>query len=216
MIYVSPAEHSLPIKNLGTYSSLPERYGADLLFVVKDWGKVGVQRKEQADLISSVRDGRLGKELAQMGALGLGVLIVEGRQKWSNDGWLVSRHQWSLAQQLGVMFSVQAQGVWVVRTDDIADTASCVLMLKAWLEKGEHSGLRQRPKATGEWGKPSSRDWQKHLLSGFDGIGGGVAEKIIDHFGKVPIQWSVTREELMQVKGLGKTRVEKLMGALDG
>ena len=56
---VSPTEPPY-VKRLGRTSSIPELYGADVLWESGRAGKVGVQRKAYADLVDSVYDGRLG------------------------------------------------------------------------------------------------------------------------------------------------------------
>lgn len=167
------------------------------------------------DLIASVRDGRLSRELAMMKGLGLGVLVVEGRQKWDMNGFLISRPKWSQQQQLGVFLSCQAQKVWLLTSYDLSDTIQEILTMERWLSKSGHTLGLSRPAADGVWGTPGNKDWQRHLLQGFDGIGPGMADRIIDHFGKVPLGWNVTEKELMEVKGLGKGRVGKMMKALE-
>jgi ERCC4-type nuclease len=77
----------------------PERLGADVLWRSPHWGLVGVQRKEAADFVSSVHDGRLAKESQQMSRLGLAVLMLEGRFRWTTDGELATGYgsRWSKA-----------------------------------------------------------------------------------------------------------------------
>jgi ERCC4-type nuclease len=51
-------------------------------------------------------------------------------------------------------------------------------------------------------------------LQGFDGIGPELAERIVDHFGRVPLSWTVGEGELAKVKGLGKKKVAKMVKVL--
>ncbi len=64
------------------------------------------------------------------------------------------------------------------------------------------------------WGTPSSRDFQIHFLQGLPGIGPEHAETILDHFGAMPLRWAVTKEELMEVRGVAEKIAERMMGIL--
>lgn len=178
-------------------------------------GLVGVQRKEIADLIASVRDGRLAKELAQMTQLAIGVLVIEGRVRWTSDGELLSsRSAWTRAQHLGLTFSIQSQGYWINSTEDMDDTMSFVLSLEKWLSKERHTLGRVRPKVKGEWGNATSKEWGIHLLQSFPGVGYGQATAIYERFGGVPLAWTVEEWDLMDVKGIGARRAGALIRAL--
>jgi ERCC4-type nuclease len=178
-------------------------------------GVCGCQRKEQNDLIASVQDGRLAKELSQMVSLNLAVLIVEGKQQWSRDGYLLTARSWTMAQQVGVLLSIQSRGCWLLATDSLDTTANTLTYLEKWLSKANHGGLNNRPKPVGSWGKADSREWGIHLLQSFSGIGPEVAGRIYDTFGGVPLQWTVDEIDLMAVKGVGATRAEKMISSLE-
>jgi hypothetical protein len=84
---ISPTEPA-SLHSLGKVAWLPEKFGADILMSVgSEW--IGVQRKEIADLVASVQDGRLGMQVAQMAALKQAVVVVEGRPKWTLEGELI-------------------------------------------------------------------------------------------------------------------------------
>lgn len=209
---ISPTEPA-KFRVLGSVSSVPEKLGCDFLFISQGWGKVGVQRKEVSDLINSVHDGRLQKELAQMQALGLGVLLIEGRLQWTTDGSLLGRSKWTLKQYRGLLWSVQSRNYWIGQTESLDDSINWISNFETWVQKEKHQSLTVRPKIKGAWGSPSSREWGIHLLQSFEGIGAEVAGRIYDELG-VPLAWTVTGEELQTIKGLGKKRAERLIETL--
>lgn len=216
MILISSTEPST-IKTLGRSSQLPERFGVDIL-----WGTetrlIGIQRKEMSDLLASVHGDRLYREVAQMKRLSHSILIIEGKPKWTRDGNLIGNngygYAWNRDQHWGLQLSMQAKGVWVLHTEDINQTVDAVKAVKRWMGKARHNSLDRRPKATGSWGKAGHRDFQRHLLQSFDGIGPVQAEAIVDKFGGVPMQWTTDEKGLMEVEGIGKTRAKRLMDAL--
>lgn len=175
---------------------------------------VGVQRKEVKDLVNSLHNGLLAKELAKMNALDLRILLIEGNWRWNTNGTSSAVNGWSKMQLRGVIFSMQSQGFWTLLTDSREDTIESVSQLRKYLDKNNHSLIRSRPKATNSWGKATNRDWGIHLLQSFDGVAVGTAESIYDHFEGVPLCWTVTKEEMREVKGVGPKRAESLMEAI--
>ena len=214
---VSPAEHSPVIKALGKVSSLPEKYGCDVTFTAKRM-MYGIQRKEFKDFLASVVDGRLGMEVSMMAPLEQAIVVIEGKPRWTLDGELVGDGwgiRWDLDKHLGLLFSLNARGVWVMGSDDVAGTARVCRSFEAWVKKDRHSSLDARPGPRGNsWGRKTNRDFQCHVLQGFPGIGPVQANAILDAVG-MPLQWvDGVEERLLGIKGVGKKTVEKLMKAL--
>ena len=208
---VSPTEPKL-LRDIGTTSSTPEKYGVDFLFP-SPLGLVGVQRKEIKDLVASLRDGRLGRELAMMKHLPIRVLLQEGTWKFSEDGYSLNVRSFTRDQAYGVLFSAQMQGVWSLQTDSITDTSRMLRSLERYLSKVRHSGMGQRPKPNGEWGTASNRDWMVHLYQSFPGVGAETAGRMYDELG-VALAWTVGEKELREVRGVGKMRAKKMWEAL--
>lgn len=213
-ILVAPTEPQ-EFKALGKVSSFPETHGSDF-FWVHNGLRIGVQRKEIKDFIASVQDGRLGKELLQMEQLDIRVLVVEGKLRWTRDGELVDGWaRLSKSQLRGALFTVQSKGVWVEWSESKEETGKVIDDLFQWSKKDSHSTLlvRQGPRTDG-WGRRGNRDWQIHILSSLPGIGAGLAEKMIDHFGSIPLQLAVPKSKLMEVEGIGRNKADKIMEAL--
>ena len=217
---VAPTERHKAIKGLvgeeGEVSLLPERMGCDMVWRARGkwWG---VQRKEIADFIASVQDGRLAKEIAQMKNLPLKVVIIEGRIQWTTDGKLVikKRHTSITKRQfLGMQFSLASQGVSVIWTESAYETAEVTRALADWSMKDRHNSMMRRPGPQTPWGSVTDEDWALHLLQSFDGLGLEKARALKKHFGGVPMNWACTEEELRDVPGIGKVLAARLIGAL--
>ena len=213
---VSPTEPA-SLRALGKTSLVPEQYGSDFLFTSTEFGLVGVQRKELSDFVASVVDGRLAKELGMMKRLGLSLLVLEGRPTWTNDGLATwTSTQWTMSQHLGTMWSVQLSGCWIVSSQGVTETSTLISAFTRWTAKPRHISLESRPgPAADEWGKVGNREWGIHLLQGFRGIGPIQAAAIYDHYRSVPLMWKVGLLDLLDVPGIGNTRAERLLEALD-
>lgn len=214
---LSPTDREL--HSLGTVSSLPERWGCDVL-IRTDHLWVGIQRKAVPDFIASINDGRLGEEVRRMtacGRLDIKVLLIEGEPTFTSDGVYMSNgygSQFTLAQYRGMLWSARERGLWVDHTKTIAETRVWLRMIEQWANKKKHSALDRRPSAFGAWGTPDSREYGLHLLQGLPNVGPELAARIYDEFKGVPWVWEVTVEQLMTVPGIGKKKAAQMLAAL--
>ena len=205
----------------GLSSSLPERYGADFL-IFTPRGRCGIQRKKfPEDFFASLDDGRLAREMAQLAYLEWRLLVPEGTPNFTTDGHLVDYNysRWTRKGLRNLLRSARIQhGVDVEWSDSIEDTVSIVCELEDYLKENVHRSLLTRPKENrtrDEWGDHSRRDWARFFLQGFPGVGSARAEAIYDTFGRVPMRWDCTEEELMKVWGIGPKTAKTLMRLFD-
>jgi DNA excision repair protein ERCC-4 len=200
------------VRALGVLSTTPETHGADVAWEVEG-GLVGVQRKTLDDLDASLRDGRLAREVTALRFLSIAVLLLEGRLRYGPSGRLLSaRSMLDRAQLRGLLWSAQQRGIWVVHTDDVADSVRTIRGLAAWVEKVRHASLDVRARAPAG---STHRDWGVRLLQCFPAVGPLLAGAVWDHFGGVPLQWSCTPEELAAVRGIGGVRSRALLGVFE-
>lgn len=214
-MFIAPTEPK-ELKAIGTVALLPETYGVDVLFAARaQW--FGVQRKELSDLIASVHDGRLGKEVSQMKRLAQGMLLVEGRPQWTDDGELISNglgYRWTKAQHRGLLWSVRSKGVWVDSTDNLRDTIAIVQMFESWMRKTKHVSLDRRPGPVSYYGKPDDHDYACHLVQGLPGVSETLAKRIVEKYG-VPFGWKISQDDLQSIQGIGKVKAAQLWAALE-
>lgn len=187
---------------------LPESFGCDLLFAANGrWA--GVQRKEFKDLISSIRDGRLGEQIAKMSDPGLcyRMVVVEGSAKWTMAGDLVGKYSGGVTRQSlrKILWTARSNGLWVDFTDSLDDTVRLLETFEEWCKKDVHRSLSGRPAVRSQWGTVNSRDYQIHLLQGLPGVGPELAANILDQVG-MPFGMNAG-VDLGAVKGLGPKRV---------
>lgn len=215
-MFVSPAEPA-KLREGRKVSTLCEARGADFLFTAH--GKwVGVQRKEVQDFLSSVADGRLQKELAQLQMCHHKVLIVEGKVSWTLDGEMMGKgygRTWTRKQWRAILWGVRAKGVWVEFTESLSDTSNTLLWLEQWFTKDNHNSLDRRPGPVSLWGHPSNQDYQRHVVMGLPGVGPELADRIVRTFNGVPFGWRITEEDLMQVEGIGKKKAATIFKCLE-
>jgi len=214
---LSPTEFDLlPLfGDKGLRHSRPEQYGVDVLTLTPR-GWVGWQRKKfPNDLLASLDDGRLARELSLMAHLDIAVLISEGEASYTTEGHIIAdwSTRWTKTQLRNLFRSILfTHGVWVEHTSSLQDTRDAILEMEAWLRKGQHRSLLTRPKNTikDTWGQADKRDWARFFLQGLPGVGSSLAEAIYDHFGRVPLHFDCTQDELRGVMGIGEKRAKTL------
>lgn len=213
MILVSPTEPR-HVRELGKVSSAPENYGCDVLLTSRQ-GKLGIQRKRfPTDLLASLEDGRIADQLVKMAEIPAAVVLV-GYPAWTRDGELVfdsySQRKWTFESIWGAVASMSLEaGVATYWVRDEGEFVDLVHVLDAWRKRKHHSTTRtkSRPKAKG-WGV-SERVRQAHFLQGLPSVGPELAERIVGRFGGVPMRWTVTRDQMMEVHGVGVVKAERL------
>ena len=220
---VSPTE-SPAARSLGQSSWKAEDYGCDFFWIARKQ-TYGVQRKALKDLIASVDDGRLAKELLQMQSLDSAWVIVETGERGGGSprempnttlAGIASGYgrAWTSSQYRGVLYGVMARGVHVLTTRDEPETLERVVELEKWSRKERHESARGRGSAPVDvFGKRGMREYGVWLLQSLPGVGVEMAGRIYDEFGGLPVRMreGVGMKELMAVKGVGKVVARRLL-----
>lgn len=223
MRLVSPTDRDLlaefELRKLSAMShSLPEKFGADVLIVLEN-GRIAVQRKFfPNDFIASLEDGRIAREVMLLKLAEYPIFLIEGYPLFAADGHLMSRFasRWTKKGLRNAIRTIWfSQGIMFERTENIQDTVDVILEIESYISKGEHRSCETRPKAVKDtWGKADKRDFARFFLQGIPGIGPVIAEQIYDHFGKIPMEWTCTEQELCDIKGVGPKRAKILADML--
>lgn len=208
-----------PFHSIGILSQEPETFGVDFLWWSDvDGGKLwGIQRKTVTDLINSLHDQRLGRELQQGQMLDHRVLMVEGEPLYTMEGKLIkdfgvdfTREAWANLR-LSVMFRMGWE--WMT-TKSVQDSVEYVRGMVAWTRNPDHTSLLVRPKAQAPWGSADSRDFQIYMLQGIPRVGLRNAERIVDSVSGSPLELILTEEELLEIEGIGPKTVEAIARAV--
>ena len=218
-VLVSPTEPAL-IRATGLTSSVPESRGADILIASRHT-MIGIQRKQfPGDFMSSMSDGRLSDLALKLAvSVQIPILVLEGQPKWTRDGVLVDDRvrRFTLTQLDRWLLSLFAvYGVTHFWTRSVPETANLITDFEVWASRPEHgSSMLHRPGPSGESrdirGKVSERNRAIYMLQALaEGVGPDVAGRIYDHFGRVPLRWDVSAEEMGGVETVGPKRVQAL------
>lgn len=220
MILVSPAERHRAFSDLGINAPQPELMGVDFLWAAPS-GWVGFQRKRfPGDLLASINDKRLAKELQQMGQLEVKGILLEGEPMFTSHGTLLfSYGNMTHGQLVALQYSLQVNhNLVLLWTKDEWETAETVKALYSYTVQDKPSKLAERGKARmTNWGLSSNEAFAVYLLESVPGVGHQRAKDIVKHLGvPLPLHWTGDEKALLSVPGVGKKTVEAILEAFNG
>lgn len=169
-------------------------------------GEIYVERKTSADFVNSLTGGRLFKQLRRLAGCGRRrLLIIEGLPPAFYPG--------ASAEAIrGTLVAVTVSwGIPVLFSECPEETAEILIRVrKQVLKRG-----RERPRKT-YWGRKAqtSPTGKRKVLESMPMIGPCLAESLLKQFGSLEKIFSATGEELAEVKGVGKTRANKIRDML--
>lgn len=213
-LWVSPTEPESLREIADVVSMHPEDYGVDAL-IHGLAHSIGIQRKTIPDLLSSVGDGRLAEQVAKMHRLDHTIVLIEGRTNWTSEGYLIV-NSWgervSRTSFRKMVLTIRAAGVHVEFSSDLADTIDWIKVACSWADAHDHSTLKPKGKETrGDWGEKRRDHYRVSVLCSLPGIGPELASRILDEIG-----WPFELTgDLMQVKGVGKKKVDEVRRIFD-
>lgn len=171
-------------------------------YIVSD--RVVVERKECADFVDSLLDGRLWQQAKQLRDWPHAILVVEGPSLWG--------HRNVQPEALfGALASLSLDyGIPVLQTHDGLETARFLLAVAKREQFRHNRGVAVRP------GKPDHPDEvQVFLVGGLPGVSDTLARRLLSHFGSAGAVFAASAAQLEAVEGIGPERAREIRAALE-
>jgi len=167
--------------------------------------EVAIERKESADFLQSLIDGRLFVQLSALkSAYRRPVLIIEGDRLIGQRGISPNSIYGALAS---IAIRVQVPIIW---TQDAEETANVLYRLAHMEQITAKKPLRTR---TGD-SSSSDAETLEYILSGFPGVDTVISRAILSEFGTLDNVFQSSEKELRSVKGVGPKiagRIKRLL-----
>lgn len=186
-----------------------------------------VEFKTPEDLIASVEDGRLSKQIIAMAELeAQGYILLEADTLSKDGGYLVGakEHLWDWDRFDAVLESLQDQNVRIIRCAEPSHLPRRLVSLyKRLRDHGEGSSWH-RPVKVNAPARYLSRDYRRRVetLLSFEDMGVKTAEALIDSYGLMGAlgldqeALETARARWLAIKGIGKITADKWIKHLEG
>jgi len=172
-----------------------------------------VERKTVQDFCGSIKDGRLFRQVFKLAQSKTpAILILEGKHKdFKETDFSVQAIQ-GIVVSVSLVFKIP-----ILRSKSLKETVEIMLQGYKQLTKDRHQEQRLYPRK-GDFKKSKDRFLEQkiHILEGFPGIGVDRAKMLLEHFGSLKAVFDADFENLLSVKGFGKTTAKKLKEILEG
>ncbi len=168
--------------------------------------RIGVERKEVDDFLSSLMDGKLFKQIRRLKEVyPRPILVLEGKNLYEKRNINHNAIFGSLA-----CISVD-YGVSIMSTNDAIETADLLRVIARREQKKHGKGIAVR----GEKSMMNMRERQQFLIEGLPNVSGVIARRLLDHFGSVKAIVNASEKDLMEVHGVGKGIASDIVKTLD-
>ena len=166
--------------------------------------RIGVERKEIRDFLSSIMDGRLFQQASELSSSFMRpVFIIEG------EGLFTERMLSENAIMGAIASLIGDYRCSVLFTKNPQETAKLLYSMARREQKGGKGvGRRGDKRAMG------INQMQRFIVEGLPGISATMAERLLLHFGTVEKIMTASEKQLMEVEGIGKKRAKAIREVL--
>ena len=169
--------------------------------------RVCVERKTQADFLSSIVDNRLFPQAVKLAeSYEIPVIIIEGSQ---DIYALRDIHPNAIRGALSAL--AIDLGIRLIFSRDAEDTAQYIYQIA----KREQIEERKEVRIRGEKKPLTLEDMQRYIVESLPNVSSVLAKRLLEKFGSVRAVFNAPVHELMKVEGIGKVKAEQIRKVID-
>jgi ERCC4-type nuclease len=175
---------------------------------------IPVERKEIGDYLRSMNDGRRDEQLYDMSySFPLSYIVIIGSPSKALNGTRMTLNAY-ISSLVGSSLKRTPEGVrGQVVTVNLESDSAFVLFLKYLDDKVREGNFDRVPVVQKRRWKPE--ELLVYVVSSLPGIGAKTASNLLTHFGSVRGVMNASREQLMEVDGIGAKKAEEIHGVLN-
>jgi len=187
-------------------------------------GTIGLERKKvPGDLLSSVTDGRLAREiLAMREECQYMFILLHGKVRYRYDGTVnTGRRRWgrtwtkkglrNLYRTLQVV-----EGCYLEYPENNRELVDAVNELQVYFDTTDHFSLKGRPSMKTDWVVPTRTERVRYFYDGLPSVGIIEAKRLTTRFPDPLDLYQATVEQIMEVRGFGKPSATVIYNFLRG
>ena len=189
-------------------------------------GAIGIERKAvPGDLLSSVTDGRLGREIQAMREdTVIQVVLLHGKIRYRKDDkdivFITKKRykgrEWTRKGIRNLLRTIQyVERCYIEYADNDVGLITVLNELQDYFDS-KHLSLKGRPGIHTDWLLPTRQEKVKYFYNGLPGLGPVMAKMLCQQFPNPIDLYQATIEDIMKVPGFGKPTAEKICNFLMG
>lgn len=198
----------------------PQGYDICLL---TNLGKVGIERKKvPSDLISSIEDGRLGREILNMREeCQIMIVLFHGTMRYNKNGTLKlgkrTSYRWTEKGIRNIRRTLEfVEGCYIETARNNQELVKVLNELQDYLNEKEHLSTKGRLPIKSNWIKPIYAERVRYFYDGLPGVAVVGARKLADRFPSPMQLYAASVEEIMEVPRVGKALATGIFNFLRG
>jgi ERCC4-type nuclease len=174
---------------------------------------IPVERKEIGDYLRSMNDGRRDEQLYNMSyGFPLSYIVLIGSPSKALRGTKISLNAY-ISSLVGSSLKRSPDGIGgQVVTANLESDSEFVLFLKYLDDKVKEGSFARVPVMQKRIWKPE--ELLVYVVSSLPGIGAKTANNLLTHFGSVRGVMNASKEQLMEVDGVGTKKAEEIHSVL--
>lgn len=183
-------------------------------------GIIGLERKAiPDDLISSLFDGRLSREIQAMREqCDICILIKHGKYTFHRDGSLKC-HQgnWTREGLKNFERTIQyVEGLYIEEAEDDLALVDLIHNLQTYFDQTNHFSLKTRPGIQADWIVPSHEERLRYFYQGLPGFSTVRAKNLAQKYPNPCDLFKASVDDLMTIHGIGKVLATKAYEFMHG
>lgn len=206
----------------------PDLIQCPMAFDIKLYTKSGpvcIERKKvPGDLLSSVSDGRLFREILAMREEGkINVVIIHGKCKYNRQNQLMLGNNlypgkpWTRRAINNIIRTIQyVEQCYVEFAEDRPKLYDVVEELQDYLDKSNHVSMRCRESIQTQWIHPTYEERVIHFYDGLPGISVVIAKSMAKFFPTPLMLYGASIEQIEEVPKIGKQKATVIYNFLRG
>ncbi|MFB6209851.1 MAG: DEAD/DEAH box helicase [Candidatus Nanohaloarchaea archaeon] len=167
--------------------------------------RTAVERKKASDFVDSIVDNRLFSQLSDLHQFGKPLLIIEGRELYSQRDMHPNSIRGAIAS---ITIDHEIPIIW---SEDEEDTAEILVSLARREQEQKNEEVAIRGSRTGK----TERDLQEFIVAGLPEVNTKIAERLLEEFGSVEQVFSASKEGMKEVRGIGEKKAERIRSLIE-
>lgn len=203
-ILVDHREKSPVVKYLSSRCTVEQKSLPVGDYVLSD--RVCVERKSTEDFLRSLMDRKIFQQIKNLSkAYEFPILIIEGED-------LYSEHEMSSNSILNAIISIMLDfDTYVFFTKDAYETTLVLLDMA----KREQQNQKKDIPVRGTKKSMNMEENQRYVIEGLPNISATLAERLLTRFKTVKSIFTASKEELMEVRGIGEKTAERIISVIE-